>query len=122
MKSDAIILEGIEFLGVHGATEEERLRHQRFSVDLTLELPLDKPAESDRLADTVNYDELGHLVIRIGTTARYHLLETLAANIANAIQDRWPHAAVTVAVRKSSPPVAFTVSSIEVRLHRAARA
>ncbi len=121
MRSDAIILRGIEFVGVHGATEEERVRHQRFSVDLTLELPLDVPANSDTLTDAVDYRDLGEVVTRIGTTARYHLLETLAARIVSEIQTRWPQAAVTVAIRKLSPPVDFAVSSIEVRVHRAAR-
>jgi len=116
--SDAIILKGIEFLGVHGATEEERLRHQRFAVDLTVELPLDASAASDKLADTIDYGELGELVIRIGTTARFHLLEALAAAMAAEIQSRWPAAAVTVAIRKAAPPVAFAVQSIEVRIHR----
>jgi len=121
MTSDAITLRGIEFLGVHGATEEERLRHQRFSVDLTIELPLDKPAASDALADTVDYSKAGELVVHIGTTARYHLLETLAAHMAREIQDRWPAAAVTVSIRKLSPPVEFQVAAIEVRIHRAPR-
>lgn len=121
-ESDAIVIRGIEFLGVHGATEEERLRHQRFSVDLTLELPLDKPSTTDALADTVDYSKAGELVVHVGTTARYHLLETLAAHMARELQDRWPHAAVTVSIRKLSPPVSFAVQSIEVRIHRAARA
>lgn len=119
--TDAIILRGIEFVGVHGATEEERVRHQRFSVDLTLELPLDKPAKSDALADAIDYRELGALVTEIGTTARYHLLEALASRIAGDIQKRWPSAAVTVSIRKLSPPVDFAVQSIEVRIHRPAR-
>lgn len=121
MSSDAITLRGIEFVGVHGATEEERLRHQRFSVDLVLELPLDKPAGSDALADTVDYAAVGELVVKVGTTARHHLLESLAAHIAGDVQDRWPTAAVTVSIRKLSPPVDFQVAAIEVRIHRAPR-
>ena len=121
MTSDAIVIKGIEFLGVHGATEEERLRHQRFSVDVTLELPLDKPAASDALSDTVDYAKAGEIVVHVGTTARYHLLETLAAHIAKDLQEKWPAAAVTVSIRKLSPPVDFAVQSIEVRIHRPAR-
>ena len=87
-------------------------------MDLTLELPLDASAISDKLADTIDYGELGELVIEIGTKARFHLLEALAAAMAARIQSRWPDAAVTVAIRKASPPVAFAVQSIEVRIHR----
>lgn len=119
--TDAIILRGIEFVGVHGATEEERVRHQRFSVDLTIELPLDVPARSDALSDAVDYAQVGALVTEIGTTARYHLLEALASRIATEVQNRWPAAAVTVSIRKLSPPVSFAVQAIEVRVHRPAR-
>lgn len=118
MTSDAITLRGIEFVGIHGATEEERIRHQRFAVDLVLELPLDKPAASDALADTVDYGAVGELVVKVGTTARHHLLESLAAHIAREVQERWPAAAVTVSIRKLSPPVQFQVDAIEVRIHR----
>jgi dihydroneopterin aldolase len=118
---DTIRMKGIEFVGVHGATEMERIRHQRFSVDLVLELPLDRAAKTDSIADAVDYRDLGHMVIHIGTTAKYHLVETLATHIASELQDRWPTAAVTITVRKLSPPVDFAVQSIEVRIHRKPR-
>jgi 7,8-dihydroneopterin aldolase/epimerase/oxygenase len=114
-------MKGIEFVGVHGATDMERVRHQRFSVDLEMALPLDKVAGTDRIEDAVDYRDLGHMVIRVGTTAKYHLLEALAGHIAGEVQDRWPKARVTVTVRKMSPPVDFAVKSIEVRITRAPR-
>lgn len=119
--NDRIRMKGIEFVGVHGATEMERVRHQRFSVDLDLRLDLQKVARTDRIQDAVDYRDLGHMVIRIGTTAKYHLLEALAAKIADELQDRWPHAAVGVTVKKMSPPVDFAVKRIEVTIHRDAR-
>ena len=119
--ADAIVLRGIEFLGVHGATAEERLRRQRFSVDVTLELDLARSARTDRLADTVDYGAIGEMVVEIGQTARYHLLEALASRIADDLQTRWPRASVTVAVRKVAPPVKFPVAEIEVRIARPAR-
>ena len=119
--TDRIRMKGIEFVGVHGATDVERIRSQRFSVDLTLELPLAKVAKTDRIEDAVDYRDLGHMVIRVGTTAKYHLLETLAANIADEVQDRWPQAKVSVNVKKLSPPVDFAVQSIEVQITRMPR-
>jgi dihydroneopterin aldolase len=119
--TDAVTLRGIEFLGTHGATEEERLRKQRFSVDLRLELPLDVPAQTDQLADTADYAQIGERVIQIGTETRHYLLESLANNILEAIHESWPQAALTITVRKLQPPVAFPVQSIEVTLCRPAR-
>lgn len=119
--SDQIRMKGIEFVGVHGATDMERIRHQRFSVDLVLELPLAKVAKTDRIEDAADYRDLGHMVIRIGTTAKYHLLEALAGHIADEVQNRWPQAKVSVTVKKMSPPVDFAVQSIEVRITRVPR-
>ena len=113
---DQIVLRGIEFLASHGATEEERLRRQRFSVDVTLSLDLSSPAKSDRLADTADYAELGEMVIRIATESRHHLLESLAQEIIVSVQERWESADVTITVRKLQPPVAFSVQSIEVSI------
>src|SRR3954471_16531256 len=84
--TDRIRMKGIEFVGVHGATDVERIRSQRFSVDLTLELPLARVAKTERIEDAVDYRDLGTMVIRFGTSAKYHLLETLAANIADEVQ------------------------------------
>jgi 7,8-dihydroneopterin aldolase/epimerase/oxygenase len=118
---DTIRMKGIEFVGVHGATEMERIRHQRFAVDLVLYLPLAHAAKTDQIADAVDYRSLGHMVIRIGTTAKFHLLEALASAIADEVQDQWPHAKVVVTVKKLSPPVDFAVRRIEVTVRRKAR-
>lgn len=115
---DRIRMKGIEFVGVHGATDVERVRHQRFSVDLVLDLDLQKVSKTDRIQDAADYRDLGHMVIRIGTTAKFHLLEALAARIADEVQDRWPTAGVAVTVKKMSPPVDFPVRTIEVTIRR----
>jgi dihydroneopterin aldolase len=118
---DTIRMKGIEFVGVHGATDMERIRHQRFAVDLIVDLPLGHAVQSDDIADAVDYRDLGHMVIRIGTTAKFHLLEALAGAIADEVQKRWPKARVGVTVKKLSPPVDFAVKSIEVTIRRQPR-
>lgn len=118
---DTIRMKGIEFVGVHGATDMERIRHQRFAVDLIVDLPLGHAVQSDDIADAVDYRDLGHMVIRIGTTAKFHLLEALAGAIADEVQKRWPKARVAVTVKKLSPPVDFAVKSIEVTIRRQPR-
>ena len=120
--SDSISLRGIEFLAVHGVTEAERQRKQRFSVDLTLHMDLSGPADSDRLRDTADYQELGDLVISTANASVHHLLESLAKEIISVVQERWPKAAVTLTVRKLQPPVSFAVQAIEVSLEAPARA
>jgi dihydroneopterin aldolase len=115
---DTIRMKGIEFVGVHGATDMERIRHQRFAVDLLLDLPLAHVSKTDHISDAVDYRDLGHMVIRIGTTAKFHLLESLASAIADEVQQRWSQARVAVTVKKLSPPVDFAVKSIEVTIRR----
>ncbi len=52
--SDRIIMEGMQLYGVHGANPEERALGQPYIVDLSVDLDLRKPGESDLLEDTVN--------------------------------------------------------------------
>jgi dihydroneopterin aldolase len=95
---------GIEFEGRHGATRAERRSSRRFRVDLDIEVADGRAAETDRLEDTIDYHELCHLVVEIGTSGTCRLLETLASRMAAAIGERHPSAAVTLEVRKLHPP------------------
>ena len=98
-----IQIRGLEFQGRHGASAAERKTHRRFQVDVDIAADLERPASSDRLADTVNYYEVCAIVHEIGTGAPFKLIEALCGAILGAICARWPGAVVTVEVRKLNP-------------------
>jgi dihydroneopterin aldolase len=89
-------LSGLEIPGRHGATPEEHERDQPFLYDLELEFP---EPRADRIEETVDYREVVELVREVSSTER-HLLETLAAAVADALIQRFALERARVRVRK----------------------
>ena len=109
-------LEALELFGRHGATEQERHAGQTFLYDVRLELS--DAALSDRLEDTVDYDRVAEVVRAVSDAQQFHLLEALAAAVADAINDGFDVERVRVRVRKrhvtpGGLPVAWTAASVE---------
>lgn len=118
---DCVFVRGLEFEGNHGYTAAERRGTRRFRVNLTLELPLGAAAASDKLADTVDYWKISEIVVALGTQSTYKLIEALAGAMAAKIQERYPHAAVSIELEKLAPPCPGVPAACGVRLHLPAR-
>jgi 7,8-dihydroneopterin aldolase/epimerase/oxygenase len=88
---------GLELSGRHGAREREREREQPFVYDVELEL--EEPG-SDELDQTVDYREVVALIRELSDNRQFHLLESLAASVADAMLARFPAERVSVRVRK----------------------
>ena len=90
MTTDRVLIEGLTFYGYHGVRPEERSLGQKFRVDVELTLDLSRPASSDRVADTVNYEEVCRLILEVGKGPRCNLVETLAERIAARLLKSFP--------------------------------
>lgn len=115
----AIELLGLELHGHHGVTEDERREGQPFLFDVRLEVP-DGTGVSDRIEDTVDYRAVAALVREVSDARAYHLLEALAAALAEAMLERFPSAeSVRIRVRKPEvrldPPVQASAVRVELR-------
>ena len=108
-----IELAGLEVFGYHGANEEERRDGQRFLYDLELEVG--EAGSSDRIEDAVDYREVAACVREVSEGRAFHLLEALAAAVADALLDRFPVARVRVRVRKPDVrlPVEHAAATVE---------
>jgi dihydroneopterin aldolase len=95
-------IHGLEVFGRHGVGEAERRDGQPFLFDVTLDLA--EPAE-DLLAATVDYRSVRDAVREVSDARSYKLLESLAAETAEAIVARFEITSATVCVRK--PGVAW---------------
>jgi dihydroneopterin aldolase len=115
---DRILITGIQFHGYHGVRHEERQVGQRFVVDVELALDLAPAAGADTLAATVDYERVCALVVDVGTTERFKLLETLAGRIASAILEEFPVQQVTVRATKPAPPIPGIVGGVSVEITR----
>jgi len=97
-----IRLEGLSVFGHHGARPYEKEAGQRLEVDLEL-VPADERAErSDRLADAVDYDMLYRTVREVVEERSFHLLESLAATVADTILERFSVRRVSVRISKQN--------------------
>ena len=116
-RRDAVIsVHGISFEAKHGWTAAERKVFRSFSVDVEIEREVSRATESDALRDTVDYRGLCELVVEIGTSSTYKLLEVLCARICDAVAAQVPGARVTVEVKKLHPPCAGHPAYSSVRM------
>lgn len=115
---DRIIISGIRALGIHGALPEEQTRPQPFEIDVELHVDATKAGETDALDDTVDYSAVCEAVSRVVESERYHLLERLAARIAEVCRTDARVSNVDVTVRKLHPPVRAMADHVAVRLTR----
>ncbi|WP_341227080.1 dihydroneopterin aldolase [uncultured Arcticibacterium sp.] len=100
-----ISLEGMEFFAYHGYYDEEQKIGNKYSIDLSIEADLSNAAESDRLKDTINYEELYQLVLSVMQT-KHRLLEHVAHDIIEKIKVTYGSVKkVTVGVSKYNPPI-----------------
>jgi dihydroneopterin aldolase len=114
----AVYVEGIEFEASHGYTAAERRTTRRFRLAIEIRRDFDVASRSDKLHDTVDYRAVCAIAVEIGTTRTFKLLEALAGAIADAIQDRYPDAGLTLRVEKLAPPCPGAPSLSGVRLVR----
>jgi dihydroneopterin aldolase len=95
---------GLEVFGRHGVLEEEHRDGRTFLYDVWLDVS--DSALSDRIDDAVDYREIAACIREISDGRRFHLLEALAAAVADALVEQFPVESVRVRVRKPGVEVA----------------
>ena len=109
---------GLELHGFHGVLEEERRTGQRFLVDVWLEPSDAAAAETDRIEDAVDYREVVAVVREVSDRRAYHLLEALAAALADALVARLRVRYARVRVRKPDVVLGLPVEHAAVIAER----
>lgn len=111
-------LRGLELHGFHGVLPAERELGQRFLVDVRIEPTDTLAAESDDIGDAVDYRDVVSIVREISAARAFHLLEALAAALADALLARLPLAWVEVTVRKPDVVLDLPVEHAAVTVER----
>jgi dihydroneopterin aldolase len=100
-----ITLEGLEFFAFHGYYEEEQKIGNKYGVDVTVEVPLDKASENDKLAHTMNYEDL-YRIVRSEMKKPSRLLENIGNRIMKSIFNQFPLvSSIDVSISKFNPPI-----------------
>lgn len=109
----------MEFYGYHGVLPEETKLGQRFTVDLTVELDLQKAGKTDDLHYTVNYAELYSCCKEIVEGQPFKLVESVAEKIASTVLNQFKACLTcTVKVIKPDPPIPGHYQSVAVEITR----
>ena len=118
--SDAVFVTGLALHAYHGVMQHEARVGQTFKLDLVLELDLSAASRSDKLADTVGYDQVVDVASQAFCGRRYRLVEAAAGAVAGAVLDRFLRVLrVQVTVHKPHAPIAATFADVGVTIARA---
>jgi dihydroneopterin aldolase len=118
--TDAVFVSGLSLHAYHGVMQHEGKVGQTFKLDLVLDIDLAAASRSDKLADTVGYDQVVEVTSRAFCSKRYRLVEAAAGAVADAILDRFAEVtAVRVTVHKPHAPIAATFADVGVTIARA---
>lgn len=108
-RQDKIILPELRFMARHGVLPQEQEQEQEFRVSLELVLDLTEAAESDELADTLDYGEVYRAVERLMLGPSHRLLESLASEIAYTLLANDLVQSCRVRLEKTAAPLSSRV-------------
>jgi dihydroneopterin aldolase len=118
--TDSIYVSGLALHAFHGVMEHEAKVGQTFYIDLMLDIDLTQASRSDKIADTVGYDEVVDVASRTFCAKHYKLVEAAAGAVADGLLKTFPTVtSVRVTVHKPHAPVAATFSNVGVTIVRA---
>lgn len=118
---DCLQVKGIEFQGRHGAYEDEFVLGQRFWVDVSLYGDFGLAAQTDELEDTVDYAQVCETVLQVCRVSSVRLIERLAAQISDALLDRFEVDKVSVKVSKKPYGVKGLPGIVSIMMTRNSR-
>jgi dihydroneopterin aldolase len=117
--TDSIYVTGLALHAFHGVMDHEATVGQTFYIDMVLDIDLTQASRSDKIADTVGYDQVVDVASQTFCAQRYRLVEAAAGAVAGAILTAFPPVtAVRVTVHKPHAPIAATFSNVGVTIVR----
>lgn len=103
---DCIKMMNMRFYGHHGVLPEEQQNGQDFLIDVEISADLRKAAQTDDLADSVDYSQVYGIIKNITKNNVFRLIERLADNIAREILTGFDNVReVAVRVKKPEAPL-----------------
>lgn len=110
--TDRVFIEGLRILAAHGVQEKEHREPQEFLLDISVVFDAAPASVSDKIADTVNYNYLREIALRVFAGPSRYLIERLASQIAAEIllDPRIHETSVTIRKTKLYPDCAAGLS------------
>ena len=93
-----------------GVPDEERAQPQRLLLTVELASDFTAAAQSDGIADTIDYFAVTQRLLKFGAGREWKLIEKLAADVADAVMAEFKPQSVSVEVKKFIIPQTRHVS------------
>ena len=114
-----ILVEGIKIYAYHGCMKEESIVGGNYIVDVCIDANLDKPAQSDKLDDTVDYVTV-YEVVKKEMAVPSKLIEHVAKRIIDSLKKSFSQRdsfgaktnSIEVKVTKLNPPIQGVVEKV----------
>ena len=117
--NDSIFIKGLSLHAYHGVMAHEAKVGQTFTIDLELDIDLSDAARSDKVKDTVSYDQVANCASDAFCSQRFKLIEAAANSVAEAVLKTFPRVrSIAVTIHKPHAPIAATFSDVGVKLVR----
>ena len=97
---DSILIRDLRVDALIGIHKRERHVQQTVSIDLDIGLPGDTVFSSDRVADTIDYEQVTLAIRRLAASEQFRLVETLADRVARLLLEDFDAPWVRVSVAK----------------------
>ena len=117
-RADQVQVTGLRVEAHHGVFDDERSEGQLFLVDVILDVDTQIAARTDDLDDTIDYAQLVGDVADMIRSTQFHLLEALAAHVADELLARQRVASVRVRITKPDVELPEDVDAVSVQVHR----
>ncbi|WP_455971189.1 dihydroneopterin aldolase [Bacteroides congonensis] len=112
-----ILLKEIRCYAYHGVAPQENLIGNEYTIDLKLKVNISKAAQTDEVADTVNYAEV-HRVIMTEMAVPSKLLEHAGGRIVEKVFQQFPTIEeIELRLSKRNPPMGADIESAGIELH-----
>ena len=115
---DRIRIKNLMIPPMHAHYEFEKEKDGTFELDIELYLPLLKAGKSDRLEDTINYEDIISTVTKAFTEKQYALVEAAAQSVCDRLLNDFKIDKITIRVRKPHAPIDADFETVEVQLNR----
>lgn len=116
---DRIFLRGLSAQCIIGFIDWERRIPQTLLVDLEIPCDCVRAAHSDRVDDTVDYKRVAKRVLGWLPTTQFHLVETLAQNLAVLLLTEFPIEWIRVSINKPGAIRDSRDVGVSIERHRA---
>jgi dihydroneopterin aldolase len=113
---DKIIIEGLQLASLIGVYDWERKAKTRLLADVTLLTDLSLAANSDLVADTINYADVAQCLVEVAEQSEFELLEALADAMIQALFKHFPVSAITL--KLSKPDILANAQNVAIELTR----